>query len=163
LYTHIVLFIDVGEWDLRAAVVAGQTQKLGRYIDHIYEEVAEKTRKLRFEQGKNVTQYYLLFDMEGFTLAQQGCPSCIPLTTRVVTTYENYYPGTNHKTVIVNTPSAFQTLLQILKPLMAKQSRDTLHVYGKKEEGVAALLKDIDADQLATELGGTRAVPNYSS
>jgi len=158
-----ILFIDVGEWNLRAATVTGESARVGRYIDKIYEEINEKVRHMRIVEGKNVTQYYLIFDMEGFNLVEQGCAACLPLTTRVVTTYENYYPGNNHKTAMVNTPGTFQSLLQILKPLMSPATRNALFIYGKKEEGVEALLKDIDADQLAIELGGTRAVPNYSS
>jgi len=158
-----IVFIDVGEWDLRKAVVSGESARVGRYIDKIYEEITTKVRHMRMVEGKNVTQYYLIFDMDGFNLVQQGCPGCLPLTTRVVTTYENYYPGNNHKTAIINTPGTFQSLLQILKPLMSPMTRNALTVYGQKGEGQAALLNDIDADQLATELGGTRDVPNYSS
>jgi hypothetical protein len=158
-----ILFIDVGEWDLRKASVSGQSQKLTRYIDSIYEEINAKVRTMRLQEGKNVTQYYQIFDMEGFTLQQQGCPACIPLATRVVTTYENYFPGGSHKTVMVNTPGPFQTLFQIIKPLMSKISRDNLFIYGKKEEGVEALLKDISKDQLAEELGGSKVVAHYSS
>jgi len=156
-----ILFIDVGEWDLRKATVTGQSAKLTRYIDRIYEEITEKVRNMRTVEGKNVTQYYLIYDMDGFNLAQHGCPACIPLTTRVITTYENYFPGGQHKVVLVNTPGPFQTLLQILKPLMSPMTRDILNIYGKKEEGAAVLLKDISADQLVAELGGTRAIPNY--
>ncbi|XP_021951362.1 SEC14-like protein 2 [Folsomia candida] len=157
-----ILIIDVGEWDLRKASVTGQAKRLGRYIDSIYEEINEKVRTMRLVEGKNVTQYFHIFDMDGFNLAQQGCGTCIPLATRVVTTYETHYPGNQHKTVLVNTPGPFQTLLQILRPLMSQNTRDTQFIYGKKEEGAEALLKDINADQLAVEFGGTRVLPNYS-
>ncbi|XP_035707355.1 SEC14-like protein 2 [Folsomia candida] len=157
-----ILIIDVGEWDLRKASVTGQAKRLGRYIDSIYEEINEKVRTMRLVEGKNVTQYLHIFDLGGFNLAQMGCSTCIPLATRVVTTYETHYPGNQHKTVLVNTPGPFQTLLQILRPLMSQNTRDTQFIYGKKEEGAEALLKDINADQLAVEFGGTRVLPNYS-
>ncbi|OXA55512.1 hypothetical protein Fcan01_09365, partial [Folsomia candida] len=154
-----ILIIDVGEWDLRKASVTGQAKRLGRYIDSIYEEINEKVRTMRLVEGKNVTQ------------RKWGVPRVrIPLATRVVTTYETHYPGNQHKTVLVNSklscypqsPGPFQTLLQILRPLMSQNTRDTQFIYGKKEEGAEALLKDINADQLAVEFGGTRVLPNYS-
>lgn len=64
---------------------------------------------------------------------------------------------------MVNTPGPFQTLLQILKPLMSQGTRDSLFIYGGREEGTTALLKDISPDQLGEELGGTREIPNYLS
>lgn len=64
------MFIDVGEWDLRKATLTGESKRLGRYIDHIYEEINIKVRSMRLEEGKNVTQYYLIFDMDGFSLGK---------------------------------------------------------------------------------------------
>lgn len=64
------------DWDVRRIVISGESKKFMRYIDRIFEEADLMVRKMTNE-GQNVTQITMLFDLSNFNLIQQGCGRCM--------------------------------------------------------------------------------------
>lgn len=63
---------EAGTWDLRRAIVTGQTDRLQRYFDRLFEESSVLLRKM----DENATQFITIMDMSDFNLITQGCPRC---------------------------------------------------------------------------------------
>lgn len=67
--------VNLGAWDIRAAVVQGKLPRLTRYVDHFLETLVQKIFTAQ-ESGVEVTRALFLIDLEGFNLKQHTCPSC---------------------------------------------------------------------------------------
>jgi hypothetical protein len=73
--SNLVASVTVGEWDIRSAIVSGKGERVLRYFDKLIEEINVLVRKSQ-DEGKNLTQYSLLFDLANYNLIQQGCANC---------------------------------------------------------------------------------------
>jgi hypothetical protein len=55
----------------------------------------------------------------------------------------------------------FTVIYNILKPILAQETQAKIKIFGSnKEEWTAALLEEIDADQLPVHYGGTMVDPD---
>ncbi|ODM98130.1 SEC14-like protein 2 [Orchesella cincta] len=145
-----------GDWDLRKAVLAGQARRFTRYLDRAFENVTTQIRAKQ-ARGENVTQSQFLINLENFNLAQQGCIQCLPA---IFTYFQHqvYYPNLADNIVLVNTPTVFEVVLRILRPIMAPETRVALKVFGtNRQQWQQFLYSIIDKDQLSRDFGGTRS------
>ncbi|XP_035711070.1 uncharacterized protein LOC110854679 isoform X2 [Folsomia candida] len=149
-----VISIPIRDWNVRRAVMAGQSRKLMRYLDKQLEEVATLMREAR-QNGQNMTQFKRIMDMTNFDFRIQACPLCIPVFISHFLSYENHFPGSIKSVKIVNCPPIFVSLWKIVRDFLPPGMKDILMLYGKdKTEWKTALLKEIDASQLTKEFGG---------
>lgn len=63
------------DWDIRQAAVSGKRDRLIRWVFKYFEDATKQVRKYQGE-GKNVTQFILLLDAEGFNPVNHGCALC---------------------------------------------------------------------------------------
>jgi len=146
---------NFGEWDIRAAGVAGQMPTLIRYLNKGMEDAVTTIRKFQ-SQGKNVTQFEFLVNMDNYNIVQHGCIQCISFYLALVNSYENHFPGFANHLVLFNTPPVFEVVLRAIRPLMSPMTRNALQVYGQdKEQWSRRLLEIADKSQLTPEFGGT--------
>jgi len=153
-----IIAFGFGDWDIRKAVLAGQARRFTRYLDRAFEDVSKQIREKQ-ARGENVTQAQFLINLEGFSLAQQGCIQCLPA---IFTYFQHqvYYPNLADNIVLVNTPGIFEVVLRIIRPIMAPETRVALKVFGTNKQQWQDFLRSIIAkDQLSREFGGTRS--NY--
>lgn len=77
---------------MRQTVITGQIKKLNRWVNRLAEI---QTRRLYGGRvaGFNVTNAFLLWDLEGFSLAEQGCVQCTSVYINMCNVYEAQYPG----------------------------------------------------------------------
>ncbi|CAL8079960.1 unnamed protein product [Orchesella dallaii] len=147
---------SLSDWDFRKAIASGKQVRLFRFMIKLLDEATNAVLRLQ-QEGKNVTQWKVLMNMEGFNLVQHGCGSCLPGFSYFVQAYENYYPGFADAIVTINTPSAFQVVLNLVRPVFTPQTRESLKVFGtNRAQWMAYLDKEISKDQRYPEYGGTR-------
>lgn len=60
---------------MRRAAIAGQSDKLRRYIDKCFEEMSIMLRNMQAD-GANATRINLILDMASLSLQVQACPRC---------------------------------------------------------------------------------------
>lgn len=72
---RVIMESHFGDWPLRTAVLSGKLPRLKRYGVKAIEVATRKVRALQ-EQGRNVTQWVMLLNMQGFNVIQNACPSC---------------------------------------------------------------------------------------
>jgi len=150
-----IIAFSFGDWDIRKAVIAGQARRFTRYLDRAFEDVSKQIREKQ-ARGENVTQSQFLINLENFSVTQQGCIQCLPA---IFTYFQHqvYYPNLADNIVLVNTPSLFEVVLRVLRPIMAPETRVALKVFGTNKPQWQKFLRDIIAeDQLNRDFGGTR-------
>ncbi|XP_035712428.1 SEC14-like protein 2 [Folsomia candida] len=149
-----VLSLPVGDWDLRRAIVAGQSDRLMRYFSKLYEEAAMVTRWFQKNEQRAV-QATMIFDMGNFNLIQQGCARCIPIFFHILAVYEQHYPYFAHRCIAINTPEFALPIYDIFKGILSKHSTEILHIFGRnKKKWGKFLMEEIDESQLSKNLGG---------
>jgi len=150
-----ILNFNLGEWDLRKGIVQGKRDRVIRYLDKGFEELALQIRQKQ-AKGMNVTQAIFLINLANFNLAQQGCIQCLP-TIYQYFLHQVHYPNMSDKIILINTPLIFETILKLLNPIMAPETREALRVFGPDKEKWKSYLNElVDRNQLYTEFGGTK-------
>ncbi|XP_021964963.1 phosphatidylinositol/phosphatidylcholine transfer protein SFH2 [Folsomia candida] len=153
-----IVSFSLGDWDLRKGIVQGKRDRVIRYLDKAFEDVALQIREKQ-ARGENVTQAIFLINLANFNLAQQGCFQCLP-TIYQYFLHQVHFPNLSDKIILVNTPGLFETVLQLLQPIMAPETRVALRVFGPdKDKWRNYLYSLVDKNQLYTEFGGTRRHP----
>jgi len=144
------------EWDIRKGVLAGKLKKMMRWMTYGQETAVRRVRELQ-AQGKNVTQWHFIINMNNFNLHQHACAQCMPLYTNFISTYEHHYPGSSDKIMLLNTPETFEVVLNLMRPLMSEQTQEALKIYSNnRNEWEHIVFADIKKDQLVKEYGGTK-------
>ncbi|XP_021952264.1 SEC14-like protein 4 [Folsomia candida] len=150
-----VLYLHPAAWDLRKIAISNDAKQFQRYIDKAIDESWLKVYEYQ-SKYENVTQGVLLVNMKGYNVVQHACLQCIPIILRGILTYERYYPGLAHKIFLINTPSTFEPLLQVIRGALSPPTEKALLIYGmSKGEWSPILQKYFDMDQIPEELGGT--------
>lgn len=65
----------VGEWDMRRAVLAGQSDKMRRFMVKCFEEVTTVLRNMQ-ARGSNATRVNIILDLGSLNFQVQACPRC---------------------------------------------------------------------------------------
>jgi hypothetical protein len=75
---------------------------------------------------------------------------------QLVQMYESNYPESLRRVFVINAPKILPILWSMVIPFMHQRTRDKIQVYGHdSKQWKAALLADIDPDQLPVCYGGT--------
>jgi hypothetical protein len=72
----LVVRCDFGDWDVRKAVIAGKLPRLIRYTMKMWDEARIKVNELARE-GKNVTRWTMIIDLNNFNVGQHLSPQGI--------------------------------------------------------------------------------------
>ncbi|CAL8080041.1 unnamed protein product [Orchesella dallaii] len=151
-------------------------------MDKLMDEISMKVVSLRNE-GKNVTRWVLLTNVEGFNIVQHACSSCTPLWVNFLKSYELHFVSQADSIIAINgnechqislyfimiedyndcncisliAPETFNLLLRILKPSIPAASQEAVKILGtNKKAWMANLDEIISKDQRTKEYGGTR-------
>ncbi|XP_035707849.1 SEC14-like protein 2 [Folsomia candida] len=146
---------QAGEWDVRGAILAGLYERGLRYVDRILEESVVIVRKAQ-ERGENMTQFVAVIDMRHYSFVQHGCPLCVIMYAYAAQSYRDHYPGSAHRVIMINVPSAFLAAWTLIRSALPEDERNLLVLYGRDEhEWKTPLFKEIDPSELTIDFGGT--------
>lgn len=65
------------------------------------EDATTTLRKMQ-SQGKNVTQFEFLVNMDNYNVIQHGCLQCLAFYLGLVNSYESHYPGNVNHIILFN-------------------------------------------------------------
>ncbi|OXA42016.1 hypothetical protein Fcan01_23236 [Folsomia candida] len=152
-----VAVLFVGEWDMRRAVLAGQSDKMRRFMDKCFEEVTTVLRNMQ-ARGSNATRVYIIFDLAWVSFQVQVGSRCLPLYIYMVQSQAAHYPLVANVGVVINTPDIIIPVWNnVIKPAAPPEVRKLVEVYGRKKSlwREALLTKyGIDFTKLSHEMGG---------
>ncbi|XP_021964345.2 SEC14-like protein 2 isoform X1 [Folsomia candida] len=152
-----VFVLFAGEWDMRRAALAGQSEKMRRYIDKCFEEASTVLRNMQ-ARGSNATRANLILDLGSLSFQVQACPRCIPFYLYLVQSLGAHFPNVINACIVINTPEfAVPLWNNMIKPVAPPEVRKLVDVYGRKRsEWREALLTKygIDFTKMSHEMGG---------
>ncbi|KAH8825298.1 CRAL-TRIO domain-containing protein [Flagelloscypha sp. PMI_526] len=100
--------------------------------------------------GKPITSVLVLVDLKGFGLSQFWQMKSLARDSFQIS--QDYFPETMGALFIINAPSGFAFIYNILKPWMAPETQAKVHILGSDYK--STLLETIDASALPKYLGG---------
>lgn len=137
-------------------------RELGITVDdliHHYIYVAEYQVNFLSKEtvdGKTTT----ILDVQGLTM-RQIIGETISFAKRVAKIAQEHYPERAFRIYIVHVPLWFNTVYQIIKPLLSKETQAKIRIFrsGYKKE----LLQEVDADVLPVKYGGKNSKADYEN
>jgi len=75
--------------------------RLLRFMDKLLEEATQEVIRQQ-ELGKNVTQWKVMLNLDGFSIIQHACPLCLPGYATFVSSYEEHYPAYADALILIN-------------------------------------------------------------
>jgi len=117
--------------------------------------------RLRKKNGKIVTQHTLIMDMENLGMRTLTYREGIEIQVETIKSIEHNYPDNYRRVFVVNAPKLFTIFYPMIKPFISPITASKFRFYGcDRDQWKAALLTEIDADQLPIHYGGTLADPD---
>ncbi|XP_021965857.1 SEC14-like protein 2 [Folsomia candida] len=151
-----VLSLFVGEWNLRRAVVSGQSDKMYRFIDKLYEEAGFVMRNMQ-KSGNNITRVQFLSEFSGVSVQQQLCPRCISFFIRILEG-AGRNPLIFTKLIFLNIPQyAVSVWNNIVAPITPPSVASLIELHGTNKEAWRDILlktHGIDVSKLSPDFGG---------
>lgn len=153
------IWIDVlGPVDLKGFFYSVPKKDIIRWkiygIEILYQQLLPEACK---KYGRRVDNCEMIFDMAGIGLKHLWKPA-IDTFTEMLALFEANYPESLGVCYIVNAPVIFPIAYNMAKPFLSEDTKNKIRVLGSNWKDV--LLKDIDADQLPKNWGGTATDPD---
>jgi hypothetical protein len=118
----------------------------------VMELLRERCRKSSARLGKRVEQQVIIMDFKGGPMLVEW--ACLKSLQEVMTIDEAYYPDTIKHMFVINAPSYFSYLFNIIKPWMNPLDVKKIMILGEQKEFLPVLLKYIDENEIPVEYGG---------
>ncbi|XP_046633859.1 SEC14-like protein 2 [Daphnia pulicaria] len=156
-----VWIVSFGQADWRGMLQSVSKRDYVRYVCYLSEMGIVQMKKNSEHGGKPVTCQTIVIDMEGLSMRQMGYKPFREVGIEGIKISESNYPENLRKTIIINAPKIFTLVFNMVKPFLHPVTLDKISIFGfDKSEWTAALLKEIDADQLPVHYGGTMTDSN---
>jgi len=152
-----LLLLYFGKWDIRKYSLAGRRDIVLKYWQQMTELLENKAYEAAKMTGKDITQFYYLNDMDGYTLRQHACLPCIPLMYDLVSQHDPNHPYFIANVTLVNSPRIFSPVLAVMKTIVPGPTLRVINDYGyDKGSWQRLLLNDIAPEYLTPNFGGTK-------
>ncbi|CAG7784821.1 unnamed protein product [Allacma fusca] len=127
-----VLLFPWGLWNCREACESGDKENLVRYIDQIFEIGMTRSNAARWKDcpSKSHSQIVVIADMQGFSYWQLAHKQTVEALLDLVKHYEDYYPETMYRAIIINAPWPFTVLFSMIKKLIDIKTLRKCCLYG---------------------------------
>ncbi|KAF8727618.1 hypothetical protein AX14_007202 [Amanita brunnescens Koide BX004] len=100
--------------------------------------------------GGHIGTVFVIVDLQGFGIQQFW--QMKSLARRSFQISQDYYPETMGQLAIVNAPSSFTMIWNVMKPWLSRETIEKVDILGSDYQSV--LLKLVDAENLPSSLGG---------
>jgi len=120
------------EVDIRSAVFAGNRNRVIRRYIQVFEWGERLVREQR-ENGRNVTRFHVVANLNGFRPYQHLCIGCMQFYISMASALEFHYPNVVDSFVTINTPIVFRIALAAMAPLLSQPNRELFQIYSSPE------------------------------
>ncbi|XP_046633841.1 SEC14-like protein 2 isoform X2 [Daphnia pulicaria] len=151
-----------GQMDLRGILQSVTKKDFMRYQTYMTERINKEMREESLRTGENQNcQMTFIADMMGLSMRQMSYKPVMDAGREQTKNYESNYPENIRRIFIINAPKIFTVIFNIIKPFLHQATLDKMRIFGSdKEEWAAALLEEIEADNLPLHYGGTMVDPD---
>ncbi|XP_072144818.1 SEC14-like protein 2 isoform X2 [Dermacentor andersoni] len=157
---HPVYITPVGSTDIKGLLEAAPRSDLLRHLIYILETQEELKRRISLQNGRHrVDKMYVVADMEGFSFWQLSSLEVVSAITESVRLYEANYPEILEEAFVINAPSLFPVLWNIVKPLLSQRTISKINIFGK-DGWRDVLASRFDVERLPAHWGGRLRGPD---
>lgn len=147
-----LLYIKLGMWDIRRMATLANLSGLGRYFTKMIEEADAKVWKQR-AKGRNISQFTILVDLEGYSVRKHGCLHCLSFYSGLGETLQSHYPRVAERVVFINAPPMFETVFETVQRILGINARSSIDIFGKdRNRWQGALGQFLEPEQFPKEL-----------
>ncbi|ODN05090.1 SEC14-like protein 2 [Orchesella cincta] len=144
-----VYLMPIGRWDGRKILGQGYKDDGVRFMYKTLEMIMDQCRQL------GVTQFRVIVDYAELSFWKVAHWDSIDNVIRVVKDFEANYPETLFTAHFVNAPSVFWQAFKAVKPLLAQNTMDKIHIFDSdKKKWSAHLLELIPKEAIPKDYGG---------
>ncbi|XP_046460982.1 SEC14-like protein 2 isoform X2 [Daphnia pulex] len=151
-----ICIVPFGQADWRGILQSVSKRDYLRYICYLAEMgMTEIVNNSKLAQKPIIGSMFII-DMEGLSGKQMSYKPFRDIGLETVKLLEANYPEDLRKTIIINAPKLFTLVFAMVKPFLNPVTLEKISVLGfDRKEWSAALLKEMDANQLPVRYGGT--------
>jgi len=143
-----------GQVDMKGIIKSVGKKNYVQYIIYL----AEMTK---LDRRPDSYQDSFIIDMEHLSSSQLTFRSTREVGIEVTRLTEANYPESTRRVFVINVPQVFAVIWNMVKPFLHQITIDKVRIFGTDvNEWKAALLEEIDPDQLPTHYGGTQMDPD---
>ncbi|XP_049528506.1 SEC14-like protein 2 isoform X4 [Dermacentor silvarum] len=155
-----VYITPLGSTDIKGLLEAAPRSDLIRHLIYILETQEELKRRISLQNGgRRIDTMYVVADMEGFSFWQLSSIEVVSAISEAVRLYEANYPEILEEAFVINAPSLFPVLWNIVKPLLSQRTISKVNIFGK-EGWRDVLASRFDVERLPAHWGGRLRGPD---
>ncbi|XP_075751249.1 SEC14-like protein 4 isoform X2 [Rhipicephalus microplus] len=155
-----VYISPTGNADIKGLLEAASRSDFIRHLIYILETQEELKRRISLQNGgRRVETMYVVVDMEGFSFWQLSSIEVVSTITEAVRIYEANYPEILEVAYVINAPSLFPMLWNIVKPLLSPRTISKVNIFGK-DGWKDVLAARFDVERLPAHWGGRLRGPD---
>ncbi|XP_037513721.1 SEC14-like protein 2 [Rhipicephalus sanguineus] len=143
-----------GNFQIKPFLRGCTVKEILMYMAWRCEQGMKKMREQSKKLGKVVETQVVIFDFDNFSMLQALTAEAVSAVSAFIRMYEANYPERLHQAFVINVPSLFSVLFNLIKPLLTGNTLTKVHVLGKGDNWKEEILKYVDADQLPKQWGG---------
>ena len=150
-----VWIIPYGLMDIKGIIQSVSQDDFVLYIMRVMEISKIEMAKQSKDNGKIVSQLTLIFDIENFAFSDFISKPVFNAIIEAIKCFQAYYPDILKSAYVINAPRIFKFAFSLIKPFLAQELQDKVHIYGTtewKEE----ILNNIPPSILPVHWGGER-------
>ncbi|EFX85361.1 hypothetical protein DAPPUDRAFT_193891 [Daphnia pulex] len=159
-----LLLIRYGMIDIKGVLLSSKKKDYVTHVVQIVEKTLAMVRKdpMKYKRSLDaIPQASVIVDLEGLSMNHVAYKPALDTSIQLIQMYESNYPELLRRVYIINAPKIFSILYSIVAPFMHQRTRDKIQIFTHDEkQWKAALLADIDPDQLPVCYGGTMTDPD---
>jgi hypothetical protein len=116
----------------------------------IMEYVTQRMNNTPMPNGKFIRVY----DVTGMGLTDVADKEGMTIGQGMMQVLEQHYPERMHKALVVNAPRWFSAVWKVVAPLLDPSTAQKIQIFSNRQDALAALLEELDGDQIPKDLGG---------
>ncbi|CAG7722009.1 unnamed protein product, partial [Allacma fusca] len=153
-----VILSPNGKWDIRKVLqeVGPETALLARWRN--VKTIQEAMKNKLTSEGVPVTQYNVIADLEGLSMAQ-GTFAALRMFSESVQMFEANFPEYSKLLIVINAPWFFPMFYKCIKPFVAEKTAGKIHIYGKnRKEWMEFLVSIFPVHVIPKVYGGSNGI-----
>ncbi|EEC16094.1 conserved hypothetical protein, partial [Ixodes scapularis] len=150
--------MPTGNGDFKGMLQCLSVEAMVKHVTYQVELIAAEMKKQTEKLGKLVDTFTIVVDYENFSLKQIYCLQVIEVTRRLLVLYENHYPETLERCIIINAPSFFPVFWRLIRPFLTERTGNKIEIFRSGWHPV--IIKHVDPSQLPVHWGGHLLGPN---
>ncbi|XP_032781292.1 SEC14-like protein 2 [Daphnia magna] len=150
-----------GRTDLPGILLSSTKKEFSNFVLFMLESYVRATKVETERTGRQITRSTYIFDYECVTFKDLSRKCVLENLIETCKLIFTHYPDSSRRLFIINAPSYFPMVLTLIKPFLHESDVPKIKIIGNnKNEWLAALLEEIEADQLPVHYGGTMTDPD---